>query len=116
MRNFLWVLTPKYIVLYHHVHMDLPEGFEWDKGNSEKNWKKHKVTMKEGEEVFFNTPLQITDDPVHSNKERRYVALGKSKAGRQLFVIFTIRHQFIRVISARDQDKKERSQYGKEKN
>lgn len=94
--------------------MDLPEEFVWDRGNRDKNWTKHHVTTQECEEIFAQKPIQITDDPMHSAKERRFVALGKTKRGRWLFIIFTIRNNNIRIISARDQDKKERSQYGKE--
>jgi uncharacterized DUF497 family protein len=30
------------------------EGFEWDEGNSTKNWLKHGITISECEEVFMN--------------------------------------------------------------
>jgi uncharacterized DUF497 family protein len=96
------------------MYMILPEEFVWDEGNREKNWVKHGVTTQECEEVFSQQSIQITDDPLHSTKECRYVALGKTKRGRWLFVIFIIRRNSIRIISARDQDKKERSQYGQE--
>jgi uncharacterized DUF497 family protein len=74
------------------------EGFLWDEGNSEKNWIKHKVTRLECEEK-------------HSNIEKRFYALGKSTAERLLFVSFTIRNNFIRVISARDMNRRERKIY-----
>jgi len=32
-------------------------GFEWDEGNKDKNWIKHKVSNSECEEIFFNQPL-----------------------------------------------------------
>ncbi|KKW11415.1 MAG: hypothetical protein UY49_C0002G0014 [Microgenomates group bacterium GW2011_GWC1_49_7] len=88
-----------------------PVGFIWDTGNREKNWKKHGVSEKECEEVFANTPLRISDDPKHSSAERRYSALGKTHSGRRLVVFFTIRNTMIRVISARNQSKKERRAY-----
>ena len=53
-------------------------GFDWDDGNIEKNWIKHKVSFKECEEIFFNEPLLILDDIKHSQKEYRYFALGKT--------------------------------------
>jgi uncharacterized DUF497 family protein len=87
------------------------EGFLWDEGNSEKNWIKHKVTRLECEEIFFNLPLIISDDVKHSNIEKRFYALGKSTAERLLFVSFTIRNNFIRIISARDMNRKERIIY-----
>ncbi len=87
------------------------EGFLWDEGNSEKNWIKHKVTRLECEEIFFNLPLVISDDLKHSSIEKRYYALGKSKTERFLFISFTIRNNFIRVISARNMNRKERKIY-----
>jgi hypothetical protein len=35
------------------------EGFEWDEGNSGKSEKKHGVTDRESEEIFFNKPLIV---------------------------------------------------------
>ena len=36
------------------------EGFEWDAGNSEKNWKRHQVTQAECEQIFANLPLLVS--------------------------------------------------------
>lgn len=86
-------------------------GFSWDKGNIDKNWTKHKVAVKECEEIFFNVPLLFFTDTRHSQKEERIVAYGKTDQERKLTVVFTIRAQKIRVISARNQHKKERRLY-----
>ena len=88
-------------------------GFDWDKGNLDKNWLKHKVSNAECEEVFFNQPLLIIKDEKHSQKEKRCHALGKTESGRLLFMSFTIRNNTIRIISARDMSKKEQEQYEK---
>ncbi len=87
------------------------EGFEWDEGNLDKNKKKHKVDYKECEEVFLNEPVRVFDDEIHSKTEKRYGALGKTNAGRCLVIFFTIRNKRIRVVSARDQGKKDRKVY-----
>lgn len=87
------------------------EGFEWDKGNITKNWERHKITHIECEEVFFNWPLLVKGDIKHSEAENRYYVLGKTNTERLLFVVFTIRNNKIRVISARDMNRKERRQY-----
>ena len=87
------------------------EGFLWDEGNSEENWIKHQVTRLECEEIFFNLPLVISDDEKHSIVEKRYYALGKSKSERYLFISFTIRDNLLRIISARDMNRKERKIY-----
>ncbi len=86
-------------------------GFEWDKGNIDKNWIKHKVSSSECEQIFFNRPLLIQDDILHSESEERFYALGKTDTNRFLFVVLTTRNNLIRVISARDMSRKERRMY-----
>lgn len=87
-------------------------GFQWDDGNIDKNLAKHGVSDSECEEIFFNRPLLITIDQEHSgHDEARYLALGRTNRGRRLFVVFTIRRQLIRVISARKMTRKERRRY-----
>lgn len=88
-------------------------GFEWDKGNLNKNWIKHKVSNMECEEVFFNQPLLIVEDQKHSYQEKRFYALGKTENNRLLFISFTTRQNNIRIISARAMSKKEKEQYEK---
>jgi len=86
-------------------------GFEWDEGNSEKNWIRHQVTRSECEQVFFNEPLLVNFDEEHSQKEKRWFVLAKTDIGRLLFLVFAIRKNLIRIISARDMHKKERRIY-----
>ena len=86
-------------------------GFEWDDGNSNKNLTKHKVSDSECEQVFFNQPFISGSDVRHSHDESRYYALGKTDTGRRLFVVYTIRNQFIRVISARDMNRNEKREF-----
>lgn len=93
----------------------VPLEFDWDLGNIEKNWEKHKVSSKEAEEVFTNKPLEIFEDITHSQIERRFVALGITNRVRKLYIVFTVRKQKIRIISARDQSRKERRLYDQEK-
>jgi len=87
------------------------QGFDWDQGNFEKNWIAHQVTSQEAEQVFFNTPLIVADDEKHSRTEKRYFVLGQTDRDRPLFIAFTVRKGRIRVISARDMNKKERKVY-----
>lgn len=93
--------------------LDSCEGFEWDEGNAKKNWELHHVTPEEAEDVFFNQPLVVRSDTRHSRQEKRYYALGQTSAGRRLFVAFTIRRSVLRVISARDMNRKENEVYAK---
>jgi len=87
-------------------------GFEWDDGNREKNWDAHKVAWWEIEETFFHQLLVIAPDLFHSGQEPRFHALGHTKAGRLLHVVFTVRGTRIRPISARNMSRKERRVYG----
>ena len=87
-------------------------GFDWDRANAFKN-DKHRVTMAEAEQVFFFVPLVVTPDERHSRAEPRFRALGQTILGRRLAIIFTVRGEgtLIRVISARDMHRKERTLY-----
>lgn len=85
--------------------------FEWGEGNDTKNWLKHKVSQFECEQVFFNEPLVVESDESHSGREARFYALGQTDKGRLLFVVFTIRKDSIRVISARDMKAQEIKEY-----
>jgi uncharacterized DUF497 family protein len=86
-------------------------GFQWDQGNIDKNLIKHDIENWECEQVFFNRPLLVLDDPKHSISEKRWAAFGKTDVDRLLIVIFTKRDNLIRVISAREMNKKERKFY-----
>lgn len=86
-------------------------GFEWDDGNIHKNEKKHDLKWTIIEEIFFNEPLLVVEDFKHSLNECRCVALGKNNFGDLITVVFTVRKQHIRVISARAMSKKERIIY-----
>lgn len=89
------------------------KGFEWDAGNRTKNEQKHGVTHIECEQVFFNRPLVVAKAP-RIAQEERFVALGKTHGGRLLCVVCTVRHEKLRVISARPMSRKERKVYEKE--
>jgi uncharacterized DUF497 family protein len=91
--------------------LSLAEGFEWDEGNVKKNWEKHQVSHIECEEIFFNPPIIVRKDDPHSTKEDRYFVLGKTDTDRLLFVVLTMRSNKIRIISARDMNRKERRIY-----
>ena len=94
------------------LDFDSVVGFDGDAGNLGKN-SKHGVDNREAEEVFFNQPLLLTPDELHSGEEDRWRALGRTDAGRKLAVIFTLRNSgtLIHVVSARDIHRKEEAQY-----
>jgi uncharacterized protein len=92
------------------------EGFDWDDGNARKSEDKHGVGQADAEQVFFNEPLLVAEDPQHSVHEPRLHALGRTDQDRRLHITFTLRGDAtrIRVISARDMSRKERARYAQE--
>jgi len=88
-----------------------PIAFEWDLGNQNKNWVKHRVTNEESEEVFFDPHKRILRHVFYQEKEERFILVGKTKKERFLAVVFTIRGEKVRVISSRDLNRKERVLY-----
>ena len=88
-----------------------PIKFEWDEGNSEKNWIKHQVSQIEAESIFFNRPIIFAKDRKHSATEARFFCIGKTNQDRHLFVSYTLRGKFIRIISVRDMTRREFQEY-----
>jgi hypothetical protein len=86
-------------------------GFEWDESNATKNWDRCDVSMVECEQIFFNKPLMVKRDKAQSLTENRYYTLGRTDTNRLLFVVFTVRTDRIRVISARDMTDREIERY-----
>ena len=87
-------------------------GFDWDEANINKNLERHQVTPEEAEDAFFHQPLVVRSDVAHSKAEKRYYALGQTGASRLLFIVFTVRRNLIRVISARAMNRNETKIYG----
>lgn len=92
--------------------LNSPIKFDWDKHNIE-HIRKHNLEPGECEQVFFNIPIVLKPDLIHSRTEQRHFALGRTNGYRILVVVFTIRKEQIRVITARDANKKERISYEK---
>jgi uncharacterized DUF497 family protein len=86
-------------------------GFDWDEGNAPKLLARHRVSPAECEQVFFTEPLVIGEDPAHSIAEQRWAVWGRTAEGRALAVVFTLRGERIRPLSARDMNRKERRCY-----
>jgi len=84
-------------------------GFDWDAGNSEK-CQRHGVSVAEIEAVFRRV-LAVYPDPAHSSAEQRFQAIGTTRQGRYVFIVFVLRESegstFIRPISARYMHRKE---------
>lgn len=99
----------------HQTIIPEPIEFEWDSGNTQKNFSKHGVENDESESVFLDKNSVLAEDLKHSDREERYQLFGKSNKDRLLTVIFTIRKQYVRIISARQMNTKERRFYENQK-
>ena len=105
-------------VYTRHIHMTESvlaqvDGFNWDEGNIDQNWEKHRLSAPECEETFFNEPCFVAEDVGHSQAEQRFHLLGVTNDQRRLSVVFAVRGTKIRVISARDMSRRERQAYEK---
>jgi uncharacterized DUF497 family protein len=87
-------------------------GFDWDDGNWPKCGK-HGVSREEIEQALVDA--RIAPDLKHSAQESRHIAIGRSQAGRPMFVAFTLRQRdgqpVVRPISARYMHAKEIERY-----
>ncbi len=94
------------------IDLERIAGFDWDAGNA-REFGKQGVSQSESEQIFFDPRLLMVADPSHSALEPRYHALGQTIDGRHLHITFTLRHEGtkLRVISARDMHRKERTLY-----
>lgn len=87
------------------------KGFEWDQAKASGNARKHRVSFEEAATVF-DDPMSITlDDPEHSDDERRFVTIGFSNRDRLLVVCHCDWPNRIRLISARNANRRERRYY-----
>jgi uncharacterized DUF497 family protein len=87
--------------------------FEWDAGNSTKSIEKHSVSCREAEEVFLEHHfVPLGEQYLPPPPEPRYGVLGETHEGKLLFLVFTLRDQKIRVISARPMNGREKKFYG----
>jgi hypothetical protein len=69
---------------------------------------RHGVSPEEVEEALFNT-----DSPplIMRGRESRYLAYGRTQAGRFLLVVWVFQHKKTRIITARDLTAKEKQFY-----
>lgn len=84
-------------------------GFEWDEGNL-MHCRKHGMESAEIETVFRNGP-RVAPDWKHASTEARFLAIGRTEEGRAAFVVFTMRGDLIRPLSARYMHAREVAKY-----
>jgi uncharacterized DUF497 family protein len=85
--------------------------FEWDDAKAARNARKHRVEFREAETVWLDPNRIEAPDETHSDEEERSVTIGLSSRLRLLAVVFTERHEAIRIISARRANQAETRRY-----
>jgi uncharacterized protein len=84
--------------------------FEWDERKNKKNIEKHGIDFNDAKGVFTDKKRLEIPDLRKDYGEDRWKAIG-AILGLIITVIFTIRDTAIRIISARQANKKERGRY-----
>lgn len=84
--------------------------FQFDPTKAANNLRKHGVSFADAEGVFFD-PLAIHRDDPDAEGEERFVAVGLGSAGQFLVVVYALRDDEIRVISARRATRREVRDY-----
>jgi uncharacterized DUF497 family protein len=85
--------------------------FQWDAANID-HIGQHGVSPEEAEEAYLDERRRGM--PVYPHpKEQRWGLLGRTAAGRHLFLVYTRRAGDVRIISARDATTTEKRQYRK---
>ncbi len=89
--------------------------FEWDPRKERINIEQHGVTFEEACYVFSDPYGLSRYDDEHSEEEDRWLLLGRSMNQTLLVVVHLITDEagseFVRIISARKANRKERLQY-----
>jgi uncharacterized DUF497 family protein len=84
--------------------------FEFDPIKAAANLKKHGVSFAEAATALLDGQALAYEDG-QADGEPRWVLLGLSAQGRLLFVIYTLRGERLRLISARKATRKEENGY-----
>jgi uncharacterized DUF497 family protein len=84
--------------------------FEWDSQKAIANIRKHGVSFEQACEAFFDPFLVRLEDEVIDDELREQI-LGMSASWKILFVVYVLRFENIRVISARVATLEERESY-----
>jgi len=83
--------------------------FEWDPAKNAANISKHLLDFSDAVRIFEGPVLERIDDR-RDYGEDRYTAIGET-AGREIFVVYTLRAGNRRIISARKANRHERKAY-----
>lgn len=83
--------------------------YQWNRDKATANLRKHGIDFADAVSVFSDDlALTVPDERFD---EERFVTIGLDGFGRVLVVVYTLRGEAIRVISARKASRQERQQY-----
>jgi uncharacterized DUF497 family protein len=91
--------------------MVVNRGFEWDSAKAASNLTKHGVSFEAATRIFADSAFVDVDASQPGSTEIRRKAIGVID-GRIFVAVYTIRHQVVRIISARRSNAKETRLYG----
>jgi uncharacterized protein len=86
--------------------------YEWDPAKSRVNLSKHGVHLADAAGALQDELALTIRDP-DGDEEERWVTLGLDSVGRFLVVVWTLRGNTVRIISARKATARERRLYEK---
>jgi len=83
--------------------------FEWDERKNKINIDKHGIDFRDAQDIFNSIRLSF-EDARKEYREKRIITVGL--IGKNVcVVVYTIRNDFIRLISARKANERERRRY-----
>lgn len=89
------------------------DGFDWDDGNVG-HCQKHGLAKADIEAALSGDVL-VAPDVAHSDKEDRFLAIGRTQIGRPFFIVYTYRMKgercLLRPVSARYMHEEETRRY-----
>ena len=83
---------------------------EYDSAKARSNLSKHGISFEEAATALFDENALAMED-IDSTEENRWLLIGMSDKARLLTVIYTLRAESIRIISARKATRKEVNNY-----
>lgn len=97
------------MVVCTDVHTTIEMAYQWDRDKAIANLRKHGIDFADAVSVFSDDlAITISDERFD---EERFVTIGVDAFGRILIVVYTLRDEEIRIISARKATRQERQQY-----
>jgi len=86
--------------------------FEWDNAKARANERKHTVSFEEASSIFRGFYIE-RQDARHDYGETRFIWLGVDSNGVVLNVVYTLRGEVVRIISAWKASRHEREAFAK---